>query len=164
MKKKLVNIFILLIIYPNSKSNVCENHNKDLSDCKSAAKTNKYHDFCCFLNPINGDKNNSICKTVPYSSYFKDYNKEYINGTLYNVNCSDEVGDEDKTYSLEKCGNNYKDVNGLKDCKKFSTFVDSCCYFSGEKDDFKPGIYDDDRKPSEGCYRSEEHTSELQSR
>ena len=143
MKKIWMIIFILLTIYPISKS-ACSGDN--VTACHASANSSKYHDFCCFLTPIyNSSK--SICKTVPHSSYYSGYNKEYIKeeGILYNVNCSLGVKNEStQTYPLEQCGDIHKDVKSLKDCKKYSSLVDSCCYFSSEDED-----EDDDEEEEE---------------
>ena len=159
MKKILVNIFLLLIIYPISKLDICEEKNS-LNDCIEASTSSKYKDYCCYLDPLYGS-GSPKCKTVPYSSYFTGYKRDYIDGTLYNVTCkleekksedNDEEKDENKTYALERCGDTHKEVKSLKDCKKYSSFVDSCCYFSNEKDDKESYIDFGEQEFEKGCY------------
>ena len=149
MKKLLMIIFFILIICPVSKSKTCEESSSE-NDCKT--DESKYSDFCCYFNPINGI-GNGFCKTVPYSSFFKDYKKEYINETLYNVSC-DIPNSTIQTFPLEQCGNSHEEKGknfGLKNCKKYSTLVNSCCYFSGN--DFDSNIkFKEDEKFQKGCY------------
>ena len=82
MKKFLMIIFFLLVICPVSKSKICENLTK--SDCKT--DESKYPDFCCYFEqiiPPPTDENDGFCKTVPFSSFFKGYKREYINDILF---------------------------------------------------------------------------------
>ena len=151
MKKFLMIIFLILVICPVSKSKICEELSKN--ECKT--DSSKYSDYCCYFTPIIPSVGDEFCKTVPYSSFYKGYKKEFINGTLYNVSC-DEPNSTIKTFPLEQCGNSYENKDkhfGLKNCKKYSTLVNSCCYFSEEKDDFDSNIaLKDDEKYEKGCY------------
>lgn len=81
-------------------------------------------------NTINSDKV-SKCISVPYSAYTKS-EYDYINGTLYRVNCGTFF--TEKQYVLSSCGEDVKKPS-LKKCKKYSTYVDSCCYYGGTKED-----------------------------
>ena len=123
--------------------------------CKNADK-GRYPDLCCLFKPkiqeTNGDRlrglgdGNPFCKSVPYSSYYESYKIEYIDNTLYEVNCNYNRS----TYTLEKCGNSYKGNPSKKECKKYSTYVDSCCYYSGENKEDDPKI--EGTKFDKGCY------------
>ena len=143
MKKIWMIIFIFLTIYPISKSN-CDGDTSEKC-LQSSTNFSKYDDICCFLNPINNSTMvDPICKAVPHSSYFSGYKKEYDkeNNILYDVNCN--VEKDAQTYALEQCGNTHKEPKSLKDCKKYSSLVDSCCYFSPEDED-----EDDDEEEEE---------------
>ena len=135
MKK---NIFIILffIIFPVILSesiflDSCENGEEpsDKNDCfKRLDKNKKYPDYCCYLES-KSDPSKKKCKLVPFSAYSSKYTKEIIDGELYEIDC----GVKQSTYPLEQCGNIHKEAKKLGDCKKYSTFVDSCCYY--KKDD-----------------------------
>ena len=127
MKKILFNLFYLLSIYPIFKSQ-CENKNE--SDCINSNASGTYPDYCCYYKPLIPYNETGECKTIPYFSYFKGLNREYINGTLYNVTCNANR----TTFALEECGDIHRKWEAsLKNCKKHSTPLDSCCYYSGKK-------------------------------
>ena len=148
MKRKLLKtIFIILYVYPIITLN-CSSHNGNEESCINTKDVGKYPDYCCYFDPIIGQKENVTgeCKQIPYSSHPKNESKEYIDGILYNVTCNVE----EEAYPLEECGNIYqKDKASLKNCKKFSTFVDSCCYYKGYNDKGEPEIETNFVK---GCY------------
>ena len=125
MKKIFFFIILLINIYIAFEEECEDQTNKE--SCLSKTTNHKYPTFCCYLESLF-PKNKSInkCKTVPYSSFFSGYKKDYIDDILYNVTCQDK---NITTYPLEKCGQ--KNAKNLNDCKKFSTFVDSCCYYTG---------------------------------
>ena len=170
MKNIFFEILILMNIFFFITSLICNETNKD--DCLKK-ESYKYPDVCCFYKELNKkDNSNSAssrrlqggesssptidddeegeCKLVPYSAYYKSNYIEYIDGKLYEVTC-DEIGK--KPYALEECGNTYKkDKASLKECKKYSTFVDSCCYYSEKnKKDDDPVVNVTDQL-TEGCY------------
>ena len=134
------NIFIILffIIFPVILSesiflDSCENKKPEKNtDCTQYSdKKKKYPDYCCYLEQMSNKTENQIkmCKLIPYSAYSSKYTKEIIDGELYKIDC----GPTQTTYPLEQCGNIHKEAKKLGDCKKYSTFVDSCCYY--KKDD-----------------------------
>ena len=147
MKIIILNIFFSLNIYAIICSK-CEGLDKD--NCLKSPTNEKYPDACCYFEVVNDSDNSEkkkFCKTVPFSSYSKENSKIYFNDTLYNVACPEIKKDN---YNLERCGNTYNENPSKKDCRKYSTYVDSCCYYSGEnnKDDpenkgepFKKGCY-----------------------
>ncbi len=142
MKKINLNILIFIVLFHIILSQDCENFNSTEDECQNATTKGKYPTFCCYYKAIYPIKDPSLnkCKAVPYSSYYSDYNKEYLDGILYNVTCNKTLGPT--TYILEQCGNTQGNVDSLKDCKKYSTFVDSCCYYSGpNKNEIKKGCY-----------------------
>ena len=128
MKKIILEIFLSLNIYAFIYSQ-CSDHNNDENKCLEKSQNGKYPDLCCFFKKEDSTDGSGLCKAIPYSSYSQEYNKEYIDGTLYNINCS-KIDKE--TYNLERCGNTYNQNPSKKECKKYSTYVDSCCYYSGE--------------------------------
>ena len=121
----------------NGNENGNENENEktfpDVDDCLKHSSKGRYSDYCCHFDPLTHKTIQPVpfCKTVPYSTYFSGYTKEYIDGVLYNVEC----GAKQTTHILERCGNTNKSPDGLNSCKKYSSFVNSCCYYSGEKKD-----------------------------
>ena len=145
MKKIILKIFLSFNIYAIIFSK-CEG--KDEEECVKEIDKGKYPDLCCYykkVEGVDGDGSN-FCKTVPYSSYYQNYKKEYIDDTLYDVICSDS---SIKTYTLERCGNTFNENPSKKECKKFSTYVDSCCYYSGENNSDDPQI---EKNFVKGCY------------
>ena len=139
-------MLIFIEIYSiNGKT--CEDSKSNETDCINNKDESKYKDFCCFFQNLNNNSEQGFCKTVPYSSFYTGYNKEYINGALYGVTCS---SNSEKTYALEQCGNIYKKEDAsLKKCKEYSTFVDSCCFFSGK---FDENVDQGMQKLEKGCY------------
>ena len=117
-----------------------------LEECLIKNDGSKYPDIPCFFEPLyfqNQSKN--ACHLIPYSSYYSGYTREYIDNVLYNVICNDTGV---KTYALETCGKGNASKS-FDDCKEYSTFVDSCCYFSGKRDEtIDPG----EQKLARGCY------------
>ena len=148
MKKIIFHIFLFFSISHIIISNTCEE--KSYNDCVSDNSQNKtYPDYCCKYKAINPEyATKNFCKTVPYSSYFSGYKNEYINGVLYKVECDNQ---EHVTFPLERCGNIYSEEFSFKSCKKYSTLVDSCCYFPGNsnsnEDNEQKG-----QKLEKGCY------------
>ena len=140
--KNNFHIFIILSICSLIISQDCENvTNVNEQSCLIKSETGKYPNICCFYQALYPENDNETkCRTIPYSSYFSEYNREYIDGILYNVTCNNTR--KTTTYVLEQCGNTFKEVKSLSDCKKYSTFVDSCCYYSGPKtDQIEKGCY-----------------------
>ena len=150
MEKITLVMFIFFAIY-SINADPCEGTN-NLKDCIDKTTGNKYKDYCCFFEELNEhvenkDELDKFCKTVPYSSFYTGYNREYLNGKLYNVTCKTK---DEKTFALEQCGNIYKTGDAsLKNCKEYSTFVDSCCFFSGK---FDENINQGKQKLEKGCY------------
>jgi len=134
MKKIILKIFLSLSIYATICSNCDGIKNTNIKTCFDNNKEAKYLDPCCFFEGV-ANKSDNFCKTVPYSSYSKENTTEYINDKLYNVNCPKVSKDN---FNLEQCGNIYNKNPSKKDCRKYSTYVDSCCYYSGEKNDDDP--------------------------
>ncbi len=146
--KKIIKYLIFFDSFLNIFSQYCEiEKNPSREKCFQYNGGGKYPDFCCYLESETDDKK---CKTVPYSSYYTGYTKEIIDGKLYNVECDLSIREDKQTYALEPCGQDRKKTN-LKECKKHSSFVDSCCYYSGKNDDSDPKIVSK-QGLVEGCY------------
>ena len=106
---------------------------EDPADCHKLGDKNgdkKYPDYCCHVNDGSEKKK---CKTVPYSSYRGEITKDYIDNILYTVTCPKGS----TVYALEQCGNTFEEAKSLSDCKKYSTFVDSCCYYKTSENNEK---------------------------
>lgn len=119
-----------------------------VEDCTKFNSLGAYPDYCCLLS--HGD--NKLCKSVPYSSYFSGFNKTNIDGKLYDVDCGDSAKNR-VTYALEPCGNvNERNKASLGNCKKYSSFVNSCCYFNkNNRKDTDPDIHSYPELDN-GCY------------
>ena len=141
MKKIIFNIFLFFSINHIIISQNC--------NCIDGTNQNKaYPDYCCKYTAINPNTpSQTFCKTVPYSSYFSGYKNEYINEVLYKVECNNQ--ENKTTFALEPCGNIYSEKLSFKNCKKYSTLVDSCCYFSGT---FVDDIDQKEQSLIKGCY------------
>ncbi len=147
MKKIISKIFLCLCAFPIIYSK-CKNEGQSETNAEKCFSSinEKYPDYCCLFKREDGA---GFCKTVPYSSLYKAKFKEYINDILYEVECNPDSNF--KAYTLERCGNIYNNGNpSKKECKKYSTYVNSCCYFSGKNNDDDPEIEGKDFV--KGCY------------
>ena len=146
MKKITFKIFLCFNIYAIISSK-CEDYKNNENGCLEEVDKGRYPISCCFYKKEDEKNGNGLCKTIPFSSYPQKESKEYIDGILYNVNCSTSSS---QTYNLESCGNIYNKNPTKKDCRKYSTYVDSCCYYSGKNKDDDPII--EGKKFDKGCY------------
>ena len=131
-------LLISLMIF-STFSAACEkdwnNTNTDETKCFEKSGKGKYSDHCCHYKEIYPNANESnLCLTVPYSSYMGLNSYSYINDILYEVTCNNDSINEKEITPLERCGNTYDTKFSLKRCKKYSSFVDSCCYHEKEGD------------------------------
>ena len=117
----------------------------NILDCLKYNNGSKYPTVPCFFEALYPDTNEKACHFIPYSSYYSGYSREYIDNVLYNVTCNDTGVN---TYALETCGKGTASKS-FDDCKEHSTFVDSCCYFSGNRDQ---SIDQGKQKLERGCY------------
>ena len=152
MSKKYILILTFIFISKTFQQN-CQNI-KNETECKNYPSSDLYGDFCCWYIPLTDTSSNSgKCKKVPYSASIKFETGEtlkydVIDGVLYEVNCSKKYDDQ-SVGVLNKCGEDLTSFS-LKKCKKYSSYVDSCCYYSGKKKDQK---YNEPYpKTEEGCY------------
>ena len=148
MNKIILKILLSLSIYAIIYSK-CEDKETNRTKCLGNPN-DKYPNVCCFFEKVMTEDDTTEethCKEIPFSSYTKSETKEYFNGKLFNVSCP-EVSKEN--FNLEQCGNIYNTNPSKKDCRKYSTYVDSCCYYSGEKNDDDPENKGEPFK--KGCY------------
>ena len=149
---KIILIFLGLNIYTVISSECNGKKTKNIEDCSELNDKGKYPDLCCLFQKYKKEDGKfdeeGECKTVPYSSYYEGYLKEYIGEDLYNVTCIPNTIIQ--TFTLEKCGNIYNKNPSKKDCKKYSSYVDSCCYYSGENKKDDPLI--EGANFEKGCY------------
>ena len=135
---KLLLIFLMIL---STFSATCEkNWNSSINsmdDCFNSSGIGKYSDHCCYyqqIYPDNTTNTSDLCITVPYSSYMGLNSYSYFNDILYNVTCYKDEKNEKEITPLERCGNTHDTKFSLKRCKKYSSFVDSCCYHEKEGD------------------------------
>ena len=150
---KIILIIFLCLNICTEISSECNGSDKNLKDCSGSNGKGKYPDLCCLFKKYKKDEGKfeekGECKTIPYSSYYEGYSKEYIGEDLYSVEC-DTTDTKINTFTLEKCGNIYNKNPSKKDCKKYSSYVDSCCYYSGENKKDDPLI--EGANFEKGCY------------
>ncbi len=157
MSKKYILILTLIFI-SKSFQQKCEGKEKD--ECLNYPSSDLYGDFCCWYSNLTetststSKSNSEFCKKVPYSASIRFETGEtlkydVIDGVLYEVNCGNKKYDDQSVGVLNKCGEDLTSFS-LKKCKKYSSYVDSCCYYSGKKKDQK---YNEPYpKTEEGCY------------
>lgn len=156
MSKKNFFILIFILFFLNTIQQNCGDHNSSQEDCISASSVNLYGDKCCYYKVKSNISDNAedFCRKIPYSASIKLGEKkilEYdvIDGDLYQVNCGDNYYEDQSIGVLNRCGEDLKSFS-LKKCKKYSSYVDSCCYYSGKKKDQK---YNEPYpETGEGCY------------
>ena len=142
MSKKHILLLTLLFISKTFQQN-CNNLNSS-EECTTYPSSDLYGDFCCWYKPLTNSStssNTGICKKIPYSASIKFDSGEtlkydVIDGVLYEVNCGNNKYKDQSVGVLNKCGEDL-DSFSLKKCKKYSSYVDSCCYYSGKKKDQK---------------------------
>ena len=134
-------------IIPSTKPTTNIENYKD--DCLNKNKNSKYEKFHCYIEAIY-PKNESDydCIEIPFSSYYTGFSKYHRNNTLYDVTCSSNTKNIEKTFVLEQCGNKYGKKN-FDNCKEYSSLVDSCCYFSGNLD---RSVDQGEQRLEKGCY------------
>ena len=122
----LLIINIKLILSSHECDNIINPNNPFICNNITSKEQNNQNnrDYCCYYESI--PVNNSFCKTIPNSAFYRENMYENIDGVLYNITC----GDQKQFNLLEKCVANGKS-NDLNDCKKHSTVLNSCCYTKG---------------------------------
>ena len=124
----------------NSPSNV--------SDCSALSGPNIHDDICCLYTEADVDSTNAnkICHSIPYTAR-TNIKYDYFDTHLYSVECDDSLKHKEYTV-LARCGEDESNPNQKK-CQKYSSYVDSCCYWNGQ-DLIEGGeLY---RSSGRGCY------------
>ena len=107
------------------------------SDCIN--KSTNTNNICCYIDSIQGPRDRR-CISIPKSSYSGStvYVKEE---RTYSIDCGSGVSKQ--ATILKSCGPS--NAISKKDCSTGSSFVESCCYYTGKGATISPN-------PSQGCY------------
>ena len=155
MSKKYIFIITLIFI-----SKTFQQKCSDLtisSNCTNYPLSDLYGDKCCWYEKVTTSSStspDSHCRKIPYSASIKfstgkTLEYDVIDGDLYKVDCGSQTYADQSVGVLSRCGEDL-DSFSLKKCKKYSSYVDSCCYYSGKK---KDQLYNEPYpKTEEGCY------------
>ena len=137
----IISIFIIISIIQLSKQqNIeCETVGdpSEVSDCSQYNSEGMYADLCCFYKSTSDSKNK--CVSVPYSAFLNYAKYDYKNETLYEITCDYQNNRYKKSPAvLTRCGEDIKNPS-MKKCKSYSSYVNSCCYYSGDTEDNEYG-------------------------
>ena len=144
-KSKCLCLLILISIFTFTSTQSCnEETNPENPDvCYKYNGPNIHDDLCCYYESL--DTSEKRCNLVPYSADLGYLEYDYIDNKLYKRECERSYKKEDSI--LTRCAENKINPYGVKTCKKFSRYVDSCCYFEGSTE------FDVDfATPEKGCY------------
>ena len=152
MSKKY--IFIITLIFISKTFQQCNGLSQP--DCKAYPLSDLYGDKCCWYTKATSTSKDLdfYCRKIPYSASIKfstgkTLEYDVIEGDLYKVDCGSQTYADQSVGVLSRCGEDL-DSFSLKKCKKYSSYVDSCCYYSGKK---KDQLYNEPYpKTEEGCY------------
>jgi len=129
-------VFKLIIsqnIIPTTLS--CSNTSpKSANDCFNNLTNDD--NICCYLSGVQTYANEKMCISIPSTSYVGDLSY-ILSKKTYNIQC--RVSTSTPTF-LKQCG--FAGALSSSDCSTGSTFVNSCCYYSGT----------DVNKTPQGCY------------
>lgn len=158
MSKKILFFLIMILFISKTLQQNCrdEKNQDDKEKCISASSLDLYGDKCCYFTVISdiSGKASNFCGKIPYSASIrlgenKTLEYDVIDGDLYKVDCGKNYYEDQSIGVLNRCGEDLKSFS-LKKCKKYSSYVDSCCYYSGKKKDQK---YNEPYpETQEGCY------------
>lgn len=165
MRKIIIFATILLLSSIKVNSLYCsETIPGKEEDCYSLSGPNLHDDMCCYYEHEKErvDEDESIvkpklCRPIPYSARM-NIKYDIIDNYLYKVSCNPEESESTKKKEitvLERCGEDVSNPS-LKKCKKYSSYVDSCCYWNGKdtiEDNLRP--YPDPaltEGQARGCY------------
>ena len=163
MRKIIIFATILLLSSINVNASYCSGItpvNKE--DCYALSGPNLHDDVCChytLIEKINTEvePHEKQCRPIPYSARM-DIEYDIIDNNLYKVECNKTEIESTKKKEitvLERCGEDVSNPS-LKKCKKYSSYVDSCCYWNGKdtiEDNLRP--YPDPaltEGQARGCY------------
>lgn len=160
MRKIIIIASLLLFSYINAedKKYCSQKQNPgDGKECYALSGPNLHDDMCCFYEPADkGSESPNYCRPIPYSARMH-IKYDIIDGQLYKVTCDEE---EEKTKKkeitvLQRCGEDVTNPS-VKKCKKYSSYVDSCCYWNGKDtigDNLRPYPDPKDNEGQDrGCY------------
>ncbi len=117
-------------------------------DCTNLNSAGMYGDLCCYLESIS-ESSEKKCISIPFSAYLSYVEYYNLNGILYKITCDIKNRYEKKNAVLNPCGGKVSHPN-MKKCKKYSSYVDSCCYYNGKEEENEyVDLYPD---TEEGCY------------
>ena len=148
-KSKCLCLLVLISIFTFTFTQSCNKVEdvKDPEDCFKYNGPNIHDDLCCYYESLDEVDNNKEkrCNLVPYSADLQFLEYDYIDDKLYKIECERLYKREDSI--LTRCAENKAKPDGVKTCKKYSSYVDSCCYFGGSTE-FEGGF----PETKEGCY------------
>jgi hypothetical protein len=140
LKLSLIALSILLclkIVYSQTSFTCTDTTPNQAADCNG--KLTNSNNLCCYIETVQGEKNKK-CISVPKSSY--SGSSVYVEDELtYSIDCGSNAPKQG--IILKSCGPS--NAISKKDCSTGSSFVDSCCYYSGTGATITP-------KPNQGCY------------
>ena len=108
--------------------------------CSQFNGPNLHDELCCVYKAVDESSLNGnqkeFCHSVPYSSRMEDIMQyDVINDTLYKVSCNNSTQKKKNGPTvLARCGEDVENPSVGK-CKKYSSYVDSCCYYNGTEID-----------------------------
>ena len=161
-------IIASLLLFSSIKAEYCSKITPNLeTDCFALSGPNLHDDMCCYYKSVEtegenrGKEGDSIpkpfCRPIPYSARI-NINYDIIDGKLYTVKCDPKEQDGTKKKEitvLQRCGEDVTNPS-VKKCKKYSSYVDSCCYWNGKDtigDNLRPYPDPKDNEGQDrGCY------------
>ena len=148
--RKIIIFFIFFFIFSQFQlsNETCLQKNATASeDCTKFNGPNLHDELCCYYSAVD-NSNDKFCHSVPYSSRMENImSYDVINDTLYEVTCNNESHYKKDSTVLARCGEDV-DNPSVGKCKKYSSYVDSCCYYNGTEID-NGYTYP---KTTKGCY------------
>ena len=159
MRKIIIIASLLLFSYIKANDKYCsQKQNPDKESCFALSGPNLHDDMCCYYEPVETDPTSEkLCRPIPYSARM-DINYDIIDNKLYKVTCNSQELNETKKKEitvLQRCGEDVTNPS-VKKCKKYSSYVDSCCYWNGKDtigDNLRPYPDPKDNEGQDrGCY------------
>ena len=165
MSKIIIIASLLLFSYINAEDkNYCSQivDTNNANECYARSGPNLHDDMCCFYKSVEEESEDEgsskgFCRPIPYSARI-NINYDIIDGKLYTVKCDPKEQDGTKKKEitvLQRCGEDVTNPS-VKKCKKYSSYVDSCCYWNGKDtigDNLRPYPDPKDNEGQDrGCY------------
>ena len=115
-----------------SYENYCDQVTSNATEngCAALSGPNVHDDICCLYTLI--DNSIARCHSIPYTAR-TNILYDYFEGELYSVSLHETQNTtKEKGYTvLARCGEDVSNPNQKK-CQKYSSYVDSCCYWNGK--------------------------------